>query len=410
MCNKPRKVRHSVELADVFLQHGDAYIEQHGVSSLQKKVMNAIGRCRTSVLGGHVTRCSCCNDEQIFYNSCRNRHCPKCQTLKQLRWLENRKAELLPVDYFHVVFTIPHELNGIASYNPTLIYNLLFKAAWMTVDTLGRDKKRMDGQMGMLAMLHTWGQTLTQHIHLHCMIPGGALCDIDLQKVWKNCQKGFVFPVKVAASLFGKIFINLLKKEYQNQEITFQGSISELSKPDKFGALCALLRKKSWNVYAKPPFNGAEGGLTYLSRYISKAAISNERIISCKDGKVTFKWRDYSDNNKSKIMTLDAFEFIRRYLQHVLPNKFMRVRSYGILANTCKTKNIELIRTQLTPNEKKVEISIEKESSLDLILRLTGVDVGLCQRCKIGRLRTILSIPSELSSPYQAERSYTDTS
>ncbi len=272
MCAKPNR-QQSVELADVFVKYADVYIEQHGVSAAQNKAIKAISRCRTSALGGHVSRCDHCNVEEISYNSCRYRHCPKCQTIKKVRWLENRKAELLPVDYFHVVFTIPHELNGIASYNPKLIYNLLFKAAWSTIDTLGRDKKRLGGGMGMLAFLHTWGSNLSQHIHLHCIIPGGALGDIDGQKVFRLSKPGFLFPVKVMSKLFGKIFLTLLQKAFIDKEINFKGTIAELSEPKQFQELIKLLSLKSWNVYAKEPFHGAEGGLEYLARYVSKTAM-----------------------------------------------------------------------------------------------------------------------------------------
>lgn len=396
MCNQPRCDKPSVELADVFLRYGDAYIEQHRVSTPQDKAIRALSRCRTAALGGHVTRCNHCGIEKNNYNSCRNRHCPKCQKTKQMRWLESRKSELLPVGYFHVVFTIPHELNGIASYNQSLIYNLLFKAAWIAVCELGKNSKDFGGLMGMLAFLHTWGQNLSQHIHLHCMIPGGALCDVDGQKQWKSSKLNYIFSVKVMAKFTGKVFLRLLKEAYKNNEITFGGSISELEKPAKFNQLIALLYKKSWNVYAKEPFNGAEGGLEYLARYVSKTAIGNDRIISHDNQQVTFKWRDYADESKEKIMALDAHEFIRRYLQHVLPNGFMRIRAFGFLANACKAKNIDLIRSQLTPHEKSSrQDKKDKEPIDELMMRLTGIDINLCQNCKIGHLETIGSLPSQ---------------
>ena len=204
-----------------------------------------------------------------------------------MRWLESRKSELLPVGYFHVVFTIPHELNGIASYNQSLIYNLLFKSAWIAVCTLGKNSKALGGLRGMLTFLHTWEQNLSQHIHLHCMIPGGALCDVDGQKQWKSCKPDYLFSVKVMAKFTGKVFLRLLREAYNNNELTFGGSIAELENPKKFDQLIALLRKKSWNVYAKEPFNGAEGGLEYLARYVSKTAIGNERILSHDNQQVT---------------------------------------------------------------------------------------------------------------------------
>lgn len=412
MCNQQICDKHSVELADVFLRYGDAYIDQHRISTPQDKAVRALSRCRTSALGGHVTRCNHCGIEKNNYNSCRNRHCPKCQKTKQMRWIESRKSELLPVGYFHVVFTIPHELNRIASYNQSLIYNLLFKAAWICVCTLGKKNNAFGGLMGMLAFLHTWGQNLSQHIHLHCMIPGGALCDVDDQKQWKSSKPNYLFSVKVMARFTGKVFLRLLREDYNNNEITFGGSISELEKPDKFDQLIALLRKKSWNVYAKEPFNGAEGGLEYLGRYVSKTAIGNERILSHDNQQVTFKWRDYADNSKEKIMVLDAHEFIRRYLQHVLPNGFMRIRAFGFLANACKAKNIDLIRSQLTPNDNGLKQDKKNKEPIDaLMMRLTGIDINLCQTCKIGHLETTKPILSQWQLILiDAQTQYIDTS
>src|SRR3990167_740621 len=399
MCDQTGRNK-SIELADIFVRYADSYIEQHGVSSAQNKAIKAISRCRTAELGGHVSRCDHCYAEEISYSSCRYRHCPKCQTTKQLRWLENRKAELLPVEYFHVVFTIPHELNGIASYNPSLIYNLLFKAAWSAIDTLGKDKKRLGGLMGMLGFLHTWGQNLSQHIHLHCMIPGGALCDSNEKKEWRESKPGFLFPVKVISKLFGRTFLALLQQAYKNKEIIFKGSIIELAEKERFEKLVALLTGKSWNVYAKTPFNGSEGGLEYLSRYVSKTAIGNERIISCDNQKVTFKWRDYADESKSKLMTLDALEFIRRYLTHVLPNGFMRIRTFGFLANSCKAKNIDLILPLLNQLKRRDSEKKEEESISELMQRITGIDIHLCQHCKVGNLEIIKSISCAKPLPY----------
>jgi hypothetical protein len=352
MCDQQDKHRSSIELADIFVKHADTYIEQRGVSAQQYKAINAISRCRTAILGGHALRCNHCGVQDISYNSCRYRHCPKCQTTKQLRWLDQRKAELLPTHYFHVVFTLPHEINHIASYNQSIIYNLLFKAAWLTIDTFGKDENRLAGQMGMLAFLHTWGQNLSQHIHLHCMVPGGALYDDDEgRKQWRSSEKTFLFPSRAMSKYFGKSFLTLLERAHRHDELNLKGGIAELADSKTFGQLMIKLRKKSWNVYAKEPFNGAEGGVTYLARYFAKTAIGNERILSCDDNTVRFKWRDYADGNKTKIMTLDAHEFIRRYLSHILPDGFMRVRSFGLLANACKSKNIAIIQDLLQSSE-----------------------------------------------------------
>lgn len=463
MCNQQDKHRPPVELADIFVKHADTYIEQRGVSAQQHKAINAISRCRTSALGGHVLCCDHCGMQDISYNSCRYRHCPKCQTTKQLRWLDQRKSELLPTHYFHVVFTLPHEINHIASYNQSLIYNMLFKAAWLTTDAFGKDENQLAGQVGMLALLHTWGQNLSQHIHLHCMIPGGALYDDDKgRKQWRSSKKDFLFSSKAMAKYFGKAFLTLLERANSNDELNLKGGIAGLSDSKTFGQLMVKLRKKSWNVYAKEPFNGAEGGVTYLARYFAKTAIGNERILSCDDNAVTFKWRDYSDDNKTKIMTVDAHEFIRRYLSHILPDGFMRVRSFGLLANACKAKNIAIIRdllsgseqingasmvddllptqplnkTLVTPDEKPFINAITsddinalqasknlianalispltgindtgnavvsakaKESVAELMKRITGIDIERCKRCKVGRLEKTPLLPGTNQMP-----------
>jgi hypothetical protein len=346
MCHSARR-KASVELADIFSHYADSYIKQYGVSSIQHKAINAITRCRTAALGGHVSRCNYCSRLAIAYNSCRYRYCPKCQTAKQLRWLQNRKSELLPTPYFHVVFTLPHELNPIASYNPEIIYNLLFKAAWNTINTLGHDKKRLNGQMGMTAFLHTWGQNISQHIHLHCMIPAGALSHKKGQPKWHPAKKNYLFPSQVMSKLFGKLFSAYLEEAFKTKTLKLQGGIATLSSPLQFAKFQAKLREKTWNVYAKEPFNGAEGGMEYLARYAAKTALSNERLLSYDNHQVAFEWRDYSDHNKTKIMTLEAHEFIRRYLSHVLPQGFMRIRYFGFLGSAKKNKNLTLIRSLL---------------------------------------------------------------
>lgn len=352
MCIQSGRPVNKVELADIFSQHADAYIASHGVSSIQRKAINSISHCRTAALGGHVLRCNHCGKLEIAYNSCRYRHCPKCQTTKKLRWLDERRAELLPVPYFHVVFTLPHELNQLASYNPAVIYNLLFKAAWATVNTLGHDKKRLEAQMGMTAFLHTWNQKLSQHIHLHCMVPAGGIRNVDSQPLWHASKNpDYLLPVKVMGKLFGKLFLTELTKAFKSNAFQFKGCITELSQEPNFMKLKFQLSKKTWNVYAKEPFNGAAGGMEYLARYFSKTAIGNERILSCDENQVAFKWRDSKDNKKTKIMHLDAHEFIRRYLSHILPHGFMRARYFGFLANSVKAKNITLIRSLLSPDK-----------------------------------------------------------
>lgn len=401
MCTHGDRAKNSVELADIFNLHANSYIKEHRLSKEQYKAINAIRNCRTAALGGNVQRCACCGTEFNTYNSCRNRHCPKCQALAKARWLEARQAELLPVEYFHVVFTIPHELNFLAGYNQAMIYNILFKAAWISIQTLGKDKKRLGGLMGTLAALHTWGQNLLQHIHLHCIIPGGALTHEE----WISSKPGFLFPIKVMSRIFKGAFVKLLRQVYENNELQLQGAVSDLTNPELFTDLLNQLMKKEWCVYSKRPFNGAKGAVDYLAKYVYKTAISNNRILSCDDGKVTFNWRDYSNHNKIKTMALDAHEFIRRFLTHVLPDGFIRIRSFGFLANSCKTKKIRRILELLHQNP---AITTRKKESVDeLMLRLTGVDINLCPKCKIGKLQTIKTIPNFKQLQYGK---YQDTS
>lgn len=383
MCESAGRDKNPAELANIFNLYANSYIKKHRLSKEQYKAVNAICNCRTAALGGNVQCCADCGAELISYNSCRNRHCPKCQTLAKERWLAARQAELLPVEYFHVVFTIPHELNFLAGYNQVTIYNILFKAAWTTIQTLGKDKKRLGGLMGMLAALHTWGQNLSQHIHLHCIIPGGVLTD----NKWISCKPGFLFPVKVISKMFGGIFVKLLRQAYENNELKLQGAVASLTNPAIFTELLNQLMQKAWCVYSKRPFDGAKGAVDYLAKYVYKTAISNNRILSCDNNRVTFNWRDYSDHNKIKTMTLDDNEFIRRFLTHVLPDRFIRIRSFGFLSNSCKAKKIQQILELLNQN-----IAIpteEKESTSELMLRLTGVDINLCPKCKTGRLQNI---------------------
>ena len=361
-----------VELADIFRMHAKSYCNSNQLTSEQYKVINAILNCRTSALGGHVCKCDHCGKLHISYNSCRNRHCPKCQALRTAKWLEKRRAELLPVQYFHVVFTLPHKLNDLISYNKNLLYQILFQSVWETIKTLGSDPKRLGGLMGMIAMLHTWGQNLIRHNHIHCIIPGGAISN----KGWIASKKGFLFPVKVMSKIFRGIYISKLK--------TFR---AKLKLPDNlnFDKLLDELMGKNWIVYSKNPFAGPEKLLDYLGRYTHKIAISNNRILSCDENHVTFKWRDYSDNNKLKIMKLHPHEFIRRFLHHIVPTGFMRVRFFGFLANACKNKNIAAIRNELTCN---TIIASEKDTKT-IMFELTGIDIDICPNCNIGKLHSI---------------------
>jgi hypothetical protein len=387
VCTQSRRERKSpVELADIFRMHGDAYCQTNTLTPEQYKVLHAIKNCRTNVLGGHIEQCDRCAAIKYAYNSCRNRHCPKCESFKAAQWLEARQAELLPVHYFHVVFTLPHELNHLVLYNKQLLYNLLFESAWETLNTLGKDPKRLNGQMGMLAILHTWGQNLSQHNHVHCIVPGGAL---QLNGQWVS-TKNYLFPVKVLSKLFRGIFVSKLRSLYQQGKL----KLDRLTE-NGIDRLLDVLMEKDWVVYAKPPFASPEKLLNYLGRYTHKIAISNCRILAFDEQSVTFKWRDYADNNKEKIMQLTPAEFIRRFLSHVVPKGFMRIRSFGFMANACKEKNIQVIQKQL---KCKPVNTIEKKDAATLMLELTGKDITLCPTCKQGILKRISDIPSKFKN------------
>jgi len=391
MCVLPKPpAKPPVELADIFRRHGEVYCRNHTLTPEQYKVFHAIQNCRTRVLGGHVEQCDQCGALQCAYNSCRNRHCPKCESFKAAQWLELRKTELLPVPYFHVVFTLPHELNNLVLYNKRLLYNLLFESAWETLKTLGKDPKRLQGEMGMLSILHTWGQNLSQHNHVHCIVPGGAL---KFNGKWQSAKR-YLFPVKVMSQLFRGIFVSKLRGLYQQQQLKLPDQLTEKFSKNDFNLLLDALMVKDWVVYAKPPFAGPEALLNYLGRYTHKMAISNARILSCDEQFVTFTWRDYADHNRVKIMKLEPSEFIRRFLSHVVPQGFMRIRSFGFWANACKAKKIQALQRQL----KYKPPARAKKDSATLLREFIGKDRTLCPVCKQGQLKRIGKIPSELNS------------
>ncbi len=402
MCHPPSKAHGKITLADIVRRHGEAFRERHPLPPEQHKALNAILNCRTAALGGHVDRCNACGGEVILYNSCRHRHCPTCQALSQARWLEARAAELLPVEYFHVVFTLPHELNPLVGYNPKLIYNLLFQAAWETIHTLGRDRKRLAGEMGMLAVLHTWSQRLMQHPHLHCIVPGGALDG----KTWHACKKGFLFPVRVMSKYFRGCFVRLLRRAYEEHQLTLQGSAAQWVDPACFRTLLDQIMAKPWCVYCKRPFHGAKGAVAYLAKYVHKTAIANDRILSCENAVVSFKWRDSSNHHQSKTMALQVDEFLRRFLMHLLPSRFMRIRTFGFMANAQKGKRLpEILASLGQPDlEKKQK---KRESTESLMQRITGIDITLCPYCKKGRLESVRTLPNMIRHP---GRAYCDTS
>jgi hypothetical protein len=340
----------SLEVADILRDQGPAWRQAHAghISLDQLKVMSAIERCRSAALGGHVLCCEDCAQIQIAYNSCRNRHCPKCQGSAARRWLQDRQADLLPVDYYHVVFTLPAPISDIAYQNKAVIYHLLFKAAAETLLTIAADPKRLGARLGITAVLHTWGSALTHHPHLHCIVPGGGL-SLDGQH-WVACKSGFFLPVRVLSRLFRRLFLEKLSAAHHAGQLQFFGQHQHLADPKVFVDYLRPLRKIDWVVYAKRPFAGAGAVLAYLSRYTHRVAIANSRLITCDERGVTFKWKDYraKRRHRYKTMTLATPEFIRRFLIHVLPSGFHRIRHYGLFANHTRVKYVHRLRELLS--------------------------------------------------------------
>jgi len=345
--------RERLEVADIFRAHGAAWRRaQAGHLSLgQLKVMSAIENCRSAALGGHVAACQDCGHRHIAYNSCRNRHCPKCQGAAAREWLAARQAELLPAPYFHVVFTVPAPIADIAYQNKAEIYGILFKAAAETLITIAADPKHLGARIGLTTVLHTWGSALTHHPHVHCIVPGGGISPDG--KEWVSCRPGFFLPVRVLSRLFRRLFLERLVAAHEAGRLRFFGKHRHLADSQAFAAHLSPLRKLEWVVYAKPPFSGPEAVLAYLSRYTHRVAIANSRLIALDDRGVTFKWKDYRAPNanggrdRQKVMTLTAQEFIRRFLIHVLPQGFHRIRHYGLFANGGRTENLARARRLL---------------------------------------------------------------
>jgi hypothetical protein len=373
-------VKPQFELAQIVQQHLSSFIKRHPQSKHNIKTLNAIAACRTAVLGGHKAACTNCHAEKYFYNSCRNRHCPKCQSVNRERWIIQREAELLPVPYFHVVFTIPHALNDLAREHPTVIYNALFKAAWQTIKTLSSDPKHLGAKTGMTAILHTWGQQLWLHPHLHCIIPAGG---ITPQGKWKNTRlKGkYLFPQKAMAKLFRAKFTAALREHIKIPQQVAKSMYS-----------------KDWIVYAKRPFSTPKTVVEYLGRYTHKVAISNHRFTEITKDKVTFKYKDYRHQNQTKLMILQSHEFLNRYSQHILPHGFVRMRHYGILASKNKAKELNIAKRFFNQKPwEKVRLTW-----LQIALEKLDIDPTLCTKCKTGRLELAEVIHPERGPPLVA--------
>ncbi|WP_299913680.1 IS91 family transposase [uncultured Paracoccus sp.] len=338
-----------LELADIFRAHGPAWRQVNAghVSLIQLKVMSAIEACRTEALGGHVAGCAKCGHQHIAYNSCKNRHCPKCQGPAARDWMAARAEDLLPVEYFHVVFTLPAEIAQVAFWNKKAVYDLLFRASAETVMNIAADPKRMGARVGMTSVLHSWGSALTHHPHIHMIVPGGGLSPDGAR--WVACRPGFFLHVRVLSRLFRRLFLDGLMHLHRAGQLAFFGDLAELASADTFTAWLAPFRKSEWVVYAKPPFGGPEAVLAYLSRYTHRVAISNTRLVSADADTVAFRWKDYriKRGDRQKVMRLATPEFIRRFLIHVLPDGFHRIRHYGLLASSARKANITKIRALL---------------------------------------------------------------
>ena len=357
-------VRPPLEVAEIFRRHGPEWRERHRghISLRQLKTMSAIEQCRSATLGGHVLQCDDCAAAQVAYNSCRNRHCPKCQGSAARQWLADRQAELLPVEYYHVVFTLPARIGDIAFQNPALIYDLLFKVTAETLRTIAADPKHLGANLGFTAVLHTWGSAMTRHPHLHCIVPGGGLSP-DSER-WIPCKRGFFLPVRVLSRLFRRLFLEQLAALHDR--LKFHGKLKKLTESEAFTEHLAPLRQTEWVVYAKRPFAGPEAVLAYLSRYTHRVAISNSRLIACDDREVTFKWKDYrsKERTRHKTMTLAIDEFIRRFLQHVLPRGFHRIRHFGLFANHLLTENLQRIRGLLCVIDQTEDVTVFTNDTL----------------------------------------------
>ncbi len=371
------------EVADVLRCYGDQYRNTHAVSYKQNKVMNHIQACRSAKLGGHVEQCNECGFERIAYNSCRDRHCPKCQTLVKEQWINDRKAELIPCGYFHLVFTMPHELNPIILCNKKICLHILFAAVNETLQAFAKDPQwRLEGRLGLIAVLHTWSQTLMDHFHLHCLVPAGALS--FAKDRWIPSSDSFLFRIQSLAKQFRKCYLSKLQQAYLKQQLIFPGNTATFASSQRFAQLLKSLSNAKWIAYAKRPFAGPEQVIEYLGRYTHRVAISNNRILSIDNGKVVFTYRDRKRNNEIRTMTIAADEFIRRFLLHVLPAGFMKIRYFGFLSHKNKKQAVALIRTLI--DSSAILPGKIKENIQEMMFRLTGTDITCCPKCHKGKM------------------------
>src|SRR5271169_5815864 len=384
-------MRPALEVADVVRAHGAEFRQAHAasLSQRQRRVLRSIELCRTAALGGHLERCDQCGHERNAYNSCADRHCPKCQSLARAKWLDKRQAELLQCEYFHVVFTLPAQLAALALQNKRQMYALLFRAAAETLQSIAADPKRLGARIGFFCILHTWGQTLNAHPHLHCVVPGGGI-SLDGSR-WVSCRRRrFLLPVRVLSSRFRNLYIRYLKKIYAAGKLRFHGELQHLSAPASFARYLAPLRRRKWVVYAKAPFGGPDRVLDYLGRYTHRVAISNHRLKELNDGHVRFTYKDYKHEQQQKVMTLSADEFLRRFLLHVLPDSFQRIRHYGLLGNRHRAERLARCRELLAM---PAPIPPPRRDYRERCRQLSGHDPLQCPLCN-GTMVRIAMVPA----------------
>ena len=378
--------RPKLEVADVFRRYGEAYRQQHGasMSAAQWRVMSAIEVCRTAALGGHLERCDQCGFERNAFNSCRDRHCPKCQCLARAQWIEQRQTELLDVPYFHVVFTVPEEIAAIAYQNKEVMYDILFQTTAETLKTIGADPKHLGAEIGFFAVLHSWGQNLQFHPHLHCVVPGGGL-SADGQR-WISCRPDFFLPVRVLSHRFRRLFLQSLQHAFDSGKLEFFNALEPLRDRHAFVQFLDRMKDCDWVVYAKRPFAGPQQVLDYVGRYTHRVAISNNRLLNIENGHVCFEWKDYRAGGQVKTMSLSADEFIRRFLLHVLPDGFQRIRYYGFLGNRYRKQKLDQCRRLLgMPNPADATNTPERDYR-DRYEQLTGISLHQCPECKRGHM------------------------
>jgi len=390
-----RAGRGKLELADIVRRHGAAFRAAHRLCAVQHRALRAIEHCRTAALGGELRQCDACGAQRYVYHSCRNRHCPKCQTRAKERWIAARRAELLPVPYYHLVFTLPHELNALAQGNPRELYAMLFAATSETLVEFGENPRWLGGEIAATLVLHTWGQTLAQHLHVHCLIAAGALSEAG---AWVRSRRGFLFPVKALSVVFRAKFLDVLGEAFARGRLALSGGCAPLAEPAAQRNFLGALRAKPWIVYAKRPFAGPQAVLEYLGRYTHRTAISNERLLALEADSVRFRYKDYAHGGRRRVMALAALEFLRRFALHVLPSGLNRIRHYGLLANRSKRVLLAQARAALDAAAPVLDATAP-DSARAFWQRIAGIDIERCAHCQHGTLRLVAILIPQANPP-----------